>query len=87
MVAILPLSPCVDKDNERFHNLPVRAEVVEWQTRTFEGRVGKPMRVQVPPSAPIHLTDFQLSPSSVVHYQEMCGTNPFYLVLPSKIHR
>jgi len=30
-----------------------------------------------------------LSPSSVVHYQEMCGTNPFYfyLVLPSKIHR
>lgn len=30
----------------------LRAEVVEWQTRTFEGRVGKPMRVQVPPSAP-----------------------------------
>jgi hypothetical protein len=29
------------------------AEVVEWQTRTFEGRVGKPVRVQIPPSAPI----------------------------------
>jgi hypothetical protein len=25
---------------------------VEWQTRTFEGRVGKPVRVQIPPSAP-----------------------------------
>src|SRR6185436_10340467 len=23
-----------------------------WQTRTFEGRVGKPMRVRVPPPAP-----------------------------------
>ena len=29
-----------------------RAEVVEWQTRTFEGRVAKAVRVQVPPSAP-----------------------------------
>ncbi len=29
------------------------AEVVEWQTRTFEGRVAKAVRVQVPPSAPI----------------------------------
>jgi hypothetical protein len=28
------------------------AGVVEWQTRTFEGRVGKPMRVRVPPPAP-----------------------------------
>jgi hypothetical protein len=28
------------------------AEVVEWQTRTFEGRVAKAVRVQVPPSAP-----------------------------------
>ena len=26
--------------------------MVEWQTRTFEGRVGKPVRVQLPPSAP-----------------------------------
>ena len=56
MEAILPRSPLVDKDNESFHNLPIRAEVVEWQTRTFEGRVGKPMRVQVPPSAPSILT-------------------------------
>ena len=53
MVGILPRAPVVDKDIKRFHNLPARAEVVEWQTRTFEGRVGKPMRVQVPPSAPI----------------------------------
>ena len=26
--------------------------MAEWQTRTFEGRVGKPVRVQVPASAP-----------------------------------
>lgn len=32
------------------------AEVVEWQTRTFEGRVAKAVRVQVPPSAPSNLT-------------------------------
>src|SRR6266581_1091867 len=32
------------------------AEVVEWQTRTFEGRVGKPVRVQIPPSAPTPFT-------------------------------
>ena len=30
------------------------AEVVEWQTRTFEGRVAQAVRVQVPPSAPTH---------------------------------
>ena len=30
----------------------VCAEVVEWQTRTFKGRVAKAVRVQVPPSAP-----------------------------------
>jgi hypothetical protein len=29
------------------------AEVVEWQTRTFEGRVAQAVRVQVPPSAPM----------------------------------
>src|SRR6266496_5430952 len=29
-----------------------RARVVEWQTRTFEGRMAKGMRVQVPPRAP-----------------------------------
>jgi hypothetical protein len=32
--------------------IPFRAEVVEWQTRTFEGRVAQAVRVQVPPSAP-----------------------------------
>ena len=26
--------------------------MVEWQTRTFEGRVAQAVRVQVPPSAP-----------------------------------
>ena len=34
-----------------FNILPV-AEVVKWQTRTFEGRVAQAVRVQVPPSAP-----------------------------------
>ncbi len=43
----------------------LRAEVVKWQTRTFEGRVGKPMRVQVPPSAPKHPTQFFQYPSNV----------------------
>ncbi len=33
-------------------NILLRAEVVEWQTRTFEGRVAQAVRVQVPPSAP-----------------------------------
>ena len=33
-------------------NILLSAEVVEWQTRTFEGRVAKAVRVQVPPSAP-----------------------------------
>jgi hypothetical protein len=32
--------------------LPKYARVVEWQTRTFEGRMPKGMRVQVPPRAP-----------------------------------
>lgn len=39
-MAILPALPCVDKDSMRFHNPGTSAEVVEWQTRTFEGRVG-----------------------------------------------
>ena len=30
---------------------PLNARVVEWQTRTFEGRMPKGMRVQVPPRA------------------------------------
>ena len=29
----------------------LNARVVEWQTRTFEGRMPKGMRVQVPPRA------------------------------------
>ena len=40
------------------YNLPFKrtlpfARVVEWQTRTFEGRMPKGMRVQVPPRAPL----------------------------------
>ena len=38
------------------------AEVVEWQTRTFEGRVAKAVRVQVPPSAP----SFPVFPTAVL---------------------
>ena len=38
-----------------FVSTSYRAEVVEWQTRTFEGRVAQAVRVQVPPSAPIPL--------------------------------
>src|SRR6266536_2400328 len=32
----------------------LHAWVVEWETRTFEGRMPKVMRVQVPPRAPNH---------------------------------
>ena len=35
-----------------FFKLLLSAEVVKWQTRTFEGRVAQAVRVQVPPSAP-----------------------------------
>jgi hypothetical protein len=35
-----------------FFKLLRSAEVVKWQTRTFEGRVAQAVRVQVPPSAP-----------------------------------
>src|SRR2546429_4485770 len=43
------------------------AEVVEWQTRTFEGRVGKPVRVQIPPSAPTFhpMSDWALKVNAV----------------------
>ena len=45
-----------------FFKLLLSAEVVKWQTRTFEGRVAQAVRVQVPPSAPIK------SPSSCLLY-------------------
>ena len=38
--------------------LPLDARVVEWQTRTFEGRMSKGLRVQVPPRAPMKRTIF-----------------------------
>jgi hypothetical protein len=44
-------------------NILLSAEVVEWQTRTFEGRVAKAVRVQVPPSAPSY--SIQLPPISI----------------------
>src|SRR5262249_6560767 len=37
---------------EDFDARASKARVVEWQTRTFEGRMPKGMRVQVPPRAP-----------------------------------
>ena len=48
---------CKGYGEHRFHDELRRttsffAEVVEWQTRTFEGRVAQAVRVQVPPSAP-----------------------------------
>jgi hypothetical protein len=39
-------------DCGKFDALASNARVVEWQTRTFEGRMPKGMRVQVPPRAP-----------------------------------
>jgi hypothetical protein len=37
------------------------ARVVEWQTRTFEGRMPKGMRVQVPPRAPQFYAQWPIS--------------------------
>src|SRR6267143_2129389 len=42
----------------RFFKLLLSAEVVKWQTRTFEGRVAQAVRVQVPPSAPNYISSF-----------------------------
>ena len=87
MVAILPLCPLVDKNNKRFHNLPGRAEVVEWQTRTFEGRVGKPMRVQVPPSAPTSLLLYNRLPhQSCTSRKFVAGLEPGVLKRVFSLH-
>ena len=40
------------RSTETFDARTSKARVVEWQTRTFEGRMPKGMRVQVPPRAP-----------------------------------
>ncbi len=42
------------------------AEVVEWQTRTFEGRVAQAVRVQVPPSAPTFVCSTRNSPAGLL---------------------
>ena len=52
-VTPLPLPSVVRIALQRLMITPLMAEVVEWQTRTFEGRVAQAVRVQVPPSAPI----------------------------------
>ena len=44
--------------------LPLDARVVEWQTRTFEGRMPKGLRVQVPPRAPLYCADSCNSPAN-----------------------
>jgi hypothetical protein len=41
----------VPRSAESFDARAQKARVVEWQTRTFEGRMPKGMRVQVPPRA------------------------------------
>src|SRR2546429_5861306 len=43
---------------ESFDPRTSQARVVEWQTRTFEGRMPKGMRVQVPPRAPNREVNF-----------------------------
>src|SRR5437660_12523385 len=50
------------------------ARVVEWQTRTFEGRMPKGMRVQVPPRAPRAAPLFDNGPCS------FCTTRNAYAV-------
>src|SRR6266702_6114500 len=42
-----------------------RARVVEWQTRTFEGRMPKGMRVQVPPRA-LNRRVISVSPATAI---------------------
>ena len=48
-----------------FFKLLLSAEVVKWQTRTFEGRVAQAVRVQVPPSAPNSAGSFPFSVNPV----------------------
>ncbi len=42
-----------------------KARVVEWQTRTFEGRMPKGMRVQVPPRARFPCDGGSASPNTM----------------------
>jgi hypothetical protein len=45
---------------------PYKARVVEWQTRTFEGRMPKGMRVQVPPRAPMKISILRAKVNSLL---------------------
>ena len=45
---------------ESFDARAQKARVVEWQTRTFEGRMPKGMRVQVPPRAQFLITSISV---------------------------
>src|SRR5216117_988153 len=53
------------------------ARVVEWQTRTFEGRMPKGLRVQVPPRAPLS-TNYVRSPANCPN-RRRCRIKPKYV--------
>ena len=63
--------------NLSFINHSSFARVVEWQTRTFEGRMPKGMRVQVPPRAPMKTLD-------VGRKWNRCGTDPLFRLRTEK---
>src|SRR5439155_11965498 len=63
--------------NLPFINHSSFARVVEWQTRTFEGRMPKGMRVQVPPRAPMKTLD-------VGRKWNRCGTDPLFRLQTEK---
>jgi hypothetical protein len=60
--------------------LPLDARVVEWQTRTFEGRMPKGLRVQVPPRALSTKFDVRVECHALVKRAD--GGNVASLALP-----
>ena len=62
------------------------AEVVKWQTRTFEGRVAQAVRVQVPPSAPNSRCVYS-DPSEVGLHIYSAGALPPSPLYASHAHR
>jgi hypothetical protein len=57
------------------------AEVVEWQTRTFEGRVAQAVRVQVPPSAPMYICSTRNSPGGFPAVESTLSDGAFLIEL------
>ena len=57
------------------------AEVVEWQTRTFEGRVAQAVRVQVPPSAPTFMCRTRNSPVGLLAVESRLSDGASLLAL------